>query len=93
MILIFVFVLSILVLQLLKACTEDSKGEGNLISKQAGKNVNEKGRLEQAIEREPHAEHIENYFMLILKKSFSLYFFGCLTPNGIVDLICTFFFL
>jgi hypothetical protein len=80
-------------LQLLKARTEDSKGEGNLISKQAGKNVNEKGRLEQAIEREPHVEHIENYFMLILKKSFSLYFFACLTPNGIVDLICTFFFL
>jgi hypothetical protein len=80
-------------LQLLKACTEDSKGEGNLISKQAGKNVNEKGRLEQAIERESHVEHIKNYFMLILKKSFSLYFFGCLTPNGIVDLICTFFFL
>jgi hypothetical protein len=78
---------------LLKAYTKDSKGERNLISKQAGKNVNEKGRLEQAIEREPHAEHIENYFMLILKKSFSLYFFGCLTPNGIVDLIYTFFFL
>ena len=93
MILIFVFVLSILVLQLLKARIEDSKGEGNLISKQIGKNINEKGRLEQAIEREPHVEHIENYFMLILKKSFSLYFFGCLTPNGIVDLICTFFFL
>jgi hypothetical protein len=70
MILIFVFVLSILVLQLLKARTEDSKGKGNLISKQAGKNVNEKGRLEQAIERERHAEHIENYFMLILKKKF-----------------------
>ena len=47
-----------------------------------------KGKLEQAIEREPHAEHSENYFI-----SFSLYFFGCLTPNGIVDLICTFFFL
>ena len=46
MILIFVFVLSILVLQLLKACTEYSKGERNLISKQAGKNMNEKGRLE-----------------------------------------------
>jgi hypothetical protein len=76
MILIFVFVLSILVLQMLKACTKDSKDEGNLISKQVGKNVNEKGRLEQAIEREPHAEHIENYFMLILKKSFSLYFLG-----------------
>jgi hypothetical protein len=74
MILIFVFVLSILVLQLLKACTKDSKEERNLISKQAGKNVNKKGRLEQVIEREPHAEHIENYFMLILKKSFSLYF-------------------
>ena len=84
MILIFVFVLSILVLQLLKARTEDSKGEGNLISKQARKNVNEKGRLEQAIEREPRAKHIENYFMLILKKKFSLYFF-CLTPNGIVN--------
>ena len=27
-----------------------------------------KGKLEQAIEREPHIEHIENYFMLILKK-------------------------
>jgi hypothetical protein len=37
--------------------------------------VNKKDRLEQTIEREPHAEHIENYFMLILKKSFSLYFF------------------
>ena len=70
MILVFVFILSILVLQLLKACTENSKGEGNLISKQVGKNVNEKGRLEQAIEREPHVEHIENYFMLILKKKF-----------------------
>jgi hypothetical protein len=58
MILIFVFVLSILVLQLLKARIEDSKGEGNLISKQARKNVNEKGRLEQAIEREPHAKLI-----------------------------------
>jgi hypothetical protein len=80
-------------LQLLKARTEYSKGKGNIISKQAGKNVNEKCRLEQAIEREPHVEHIVNYFMLILKKSFSLYFFGCLTPNGIVDLICTFFFL
>ena len=55
--------------------------------------MNEKGKLEQTIEREPHAEHIENYFMLILKKKFSLYFFGCLTPNEIVDLICTFFFL
>ena len=78
MILIFIFVLSILVLQLLKARTEDSKGEGNLISKQARKKVNENGRLEQAIERKLHAEHIENYFMLILKKSFSLYiyFFG-----------------
>jgi hypothetical protein len=60
MILIFVFVLSILVLQFLKARIEDSKGEGNLISKQVRKNVNEKGRLEYAIEREPHAEHIEN---------------------------------
>jgi hypothetical protein len=90
MILIFVFVLSILVLQLLKAHTKDSKGERNQISKQAEKNVNEKGRLEQAV---PHVEHIENYFMLnTKKKSFSLYFFGCLTPNGIVDLICTFFF-
>jgi hypothetical protein len=39
---------------LLKTHTDDSKGEGNLISKQAGKNVNEKGRLEQAIERESH---------------------------------------
>ena len=58
-----------------------------------GKNVNEKDRLEQAIEKEPHVEHIENYFMLILKKSFNLYFFGCLTPNGIVDLICIFFLL
>ena len=57
------------------------------------KNVNEKGILEQAIEREPNAKHIENYFMLILKKGFSLYFFGCQTPNGIVDLICTFFLL
>jgi hypothetical protein len=57
-------------LQLLKAHTEDLKGEGNLISKQVRKNVNEKGRLEQAIEREPHVEHIENYFMLILKKKF-----------------------
>ena len=93
MILVFVFILSILVLQLLKACTENSKGEGNLISKQAGKNMNEKSRLEQAIERESHAKHIENYFMLILKKSFSLYFFGCLTSNRIVDLICAFFFL
>ena len=93
MVLIFVFILSILVLQLLKTHTEDSKGEGNLISKQARKNMNEKGRLKQAIEREPHAQYIKNYFMLILKKSFSLYFFGCLTPNGIVDLICTFFFL
>jgi hypothetical protein len=82
-----------LVLQLLKAYTEYSKGEGNLISKQARKDVNEKGRLEQAIERKSHAEYIENYFMLILKKSFSLYFFGCLTRNGIVDLICNFFFL
>ena len=45
--------------------------------------MNEKGRLEQAIEREPHAKHIENYFMLILKKSFSLYFFECLTPSGL----------
>ena len=75
MILIFVFVFSILVLQLPKAHTEDSKGEENLISKQVGKNVNEKGRLEQAIEREPHAKHIKNYFMLILKKSFSLYIY------------------
>jgi hypothetical protein len=57
-------------LQLLKARIEDSKGEGNLILKQAGKNMNEKGRLEQAIEREPHVEHIENYFMLISKKKF-----------------------
>ena len=80
-------------MQLLKARTEDSKGERNLISKQARKNVNKKGRLEQAIEREPHAKHIENYFMLIPKESFSLYFFGVSTPNGIVDLICTFFFL
>jgi hypothetical protein len=55
-------------LQLLKAHTEDSKGEGNLISKQAGKNMNEKGILEQAIEIERHIEHIENYFMLILKQ-------------------------
>ena len=55
--------------------------------------MNEKGRLEQTIEREQHVEHIGNYFTLILKKSFSLYFFGCLTPNEIVDLICTFFFL
>ncbi len=93
MIFIFVFVLSILVLQLLNACSEDLKSEGNLISKQAGKNVNEKGRLEQAIEREPHAKHIENYFILILKNGFSLYFFGCLTPNGIVNLICAFFLL
>jgi type IV secretory pathway protease TraF len=93
MILIFVFVLSILVLQLLKAHTKDSKGERNQISKQAEKNVNEKGRLEQAMEKALHVEHIENYFMLnTKKKSFSLYFFGCLTPNGIVDLICTFFF-
>ena len=76
MILIFVFVLSILVLQLLK--TKIQKSEENLISKQTGKNVNKKGRLEQAIEREPHAEYIENYFMLILKKSSSLYFLGCL---------------
>jgi hypothetical protein len=53
---------------LLKARNEDLKGERNLISKQGRKNVNEKGRLEQAIEREPHVEHIENYFMLILKK-------------------------
>ena len=50
--------------------TEDSKGKENLISKQAGKNINEKDRLEQAIERERHAEHIENYFMLILEKRF-----------------------
>jgi hypothetical protein len=57
-------------LQLLKARTEDSKGEGNPISKQAGKNVNEKSILEQAIEREPHVKHIENYFILILKKKF-----------------------
>ena len=76
MIFIFVFVLSILVLQLLKACSENLKGEGNLISKQAGKNVNEKGRLEQAIEREPYAEHIKNYFILILKNGFSLFFWG-----------------
>jgi hypothetical protein len=62
-------------LQLLKAYTEDSKGKGNLISKQAGKNVNEKGRLEQAIEREPYVEHIENYFMLILKKKVLVYIF------------------
>ena len=45
--------------------------------------MNKKGRLEQAIEREPHVEHIENCCMLILKKTFSLYFFGCLTPNGL----------
>jgi hypothetical protein len=57
-------------LQLLKTHTEDLKGKRNLISKQAGKNVNERDRLEQAIEREPHVEHIENYFMLILKKKF-----------------------
>jgi preprotein translocase subunit SecG len=63
MILIFVFVLSILVLQLLKARTEDSKGERNLISKQAGKNVNEKGRLEQAIEKESHAEVLVYIFL------------------------------
>ena len=50
--------------------TEDSKGKENLISKQARKNMNEKGRLKQAIKREPHAEHIENYFMLILEKRF-----------------------
>ena len=80
-------------MQLLKTRTEDSKSEGNLISKQAGKNVNEKGRLEHTIERKPHVEHIENYVMLVLKKGFSLYFFGCLTPNVIVDLIYTFFFL
>ena len=55
MILIFVFVLSILVLQLLKARTEDSKGERNLISKQARKNMDQKGKLKQAIESEPHA--------------------------------------
>ena len=76
MILIFVFVLSILVLQLLKTRTEDSKGKGILISKQAGKNVNEKGKLKQAIEREPHAEYIENYFMLILKKVLVYIFLG-----------------
>jgi hypothetical protein len=70
-------------LQLLNACNEYSKGEGNLISKQAQKKVNEKGKLKQTIEREPYVEHIENYFMLILKKSFSIYFFGCLTPNGL----------
>jgi hypothetical protein len=52
MILIFVFVLSILVLQLLKARTRESKGEGNLISKQTGKNVNEKH-----IERESHMQN------------------------------------
>ena len=80
-------------MQLLKVRIKDSQGEGNLISKQTGKNINEKGRLEQAIEREPHVEHIENYFMLIPKESFGLYFFGVSTPNGIVDLICTFFFL
>ena len=57
-----------MLMKLLKVRVEDSKGEGNLISKQAGKNVNEKYRLEQAIERELHIEHIENYFMLILKK-------------------------
>jgi preprotein translocase subunit SecG len=45
MILIFVFVLSILVLQLLKAHSKESKGEGNLISKQVGKNVNEKRQI------------------------------------------------
>ena len=55
-------------MQLLKARNEDLKGERNLISKLGRKNVNEKGRLEQAIEREPHVEYIENYFMLILKK-------------------------
>jgi hypothetical protein len=93
MIFIFLFILSILVLQLLNARTEDSKDERNLISKQIGKNVNEKGRLEQTIEREPHAKYIENYFMLILKKGFILYFFKCLTPNGIVDLIYIFSFL
>jgi hypothetical protein len=57
-------------LQLLEARTEDSKGERNLSSKQARKNMNEKGRLEQTIERELHVEGIENYFMLILKKRF-----------------------
>ena len=57
-------------------CTEDSKGEGNLISKQAGKNVNKKGRLEQVIERESHVEHIKNYFMLILKKVLVYIFLG-----------------
>jgi hypothetical protein len=41
--------------------------------KTSTKHVNGKGRLEQA--REPHAEHIENYFMLILKETFNLYFF------------------
>jgi hypothetical protein len=76
MILIFVFILLILVLQLLKACTENSKDEGNLISKQAGKTVNEKGRLEQVIEREPHAKHIKNYFMLILKNVLVYIFLG-----------------
>ena len=35
-----------------------------------------KGKLEQAIEREPHVEHIENYFILILKNGFSLFFLG-----------------
>jgi preprotein translocase subunit SecG len=45
MILIFVFVLLILVLQLLKAHSKESKGEGNLISKQVGKNVNEKRQI------------------------------------------------
>jgi hypothetical protein len=76
MILIFVFILSILVLQLLKTSTEDSKGEGNLSSKQVGKNVNKKGRLEQVIKRESLAEHIENYFMLILKKVLVFIFLG-----------------
>ena len=41
--------------------------------KTSKKHVNGKGRLEQA--REPHAEHIENYFILILKETFNLYFF------------------
>ena len=46
--------------------------------KTSRKHVNGKGRLEQA--REQHAEHIENYFMLILKETFNLYiFFWCLT--------------
>ena len=62
-------------LQLLKVHIKNSKGERNLISKQARKNVNEKNWLKQAIEKEPHVEHIKNYFMLILKKSFRFFFF------------------